>query len=505
MKKRALVSVYKKDGILELCKYLEGAGYELVSTGGTAKYLSDNGLNVRKVEEVTGFPEVLGGRVKTLHPRVFSGILADKRNEEHVEQMKNVGLEFFDVVVVNLYPFEETISREGVTEQEAIEQIDIGGVSLIRAAAKNFNSVNVLTEVGQYEEYIEMHKKTGGKIPEEYSKRLAFEAFRNITGYDYAIEEYFGKSIGVPVFPGLKEIYPLRYGENPHQTAVLFKENFDNIFEVLHGKELSYNNLLDVDAAMSIIGEFEKSSPSCVIIKHGNPCGAAEGSSLKEAYIKAFQTDTVSPFGGIIIFNKRLDMEAAEEVDKIFSEIILAPDYDDDVLELLKKKKNRRIIKFSFGHLNYEFRRITGGVLMQERDMKVYDKEKLRIVTDAKPSERELQDCEFAYKIVKHTKSNAVIFVRNLQTLAIGGGQPSRVDSTKIAVSKAKQFGIELEGSVAASDAFFPFADGMIEVAKAGGKCIVQPGGSVRDEEVIKAANELGVAMLFTGYRHFRH
>lgn len=505
MKKRALVSVYKKEGILDLCRYLESRGYELVSTGGTAKFIEKSGIKVTKVEEVTGFPEVLSGRVKTLHPVVFSGILADKRNKEHVEQMDKEGLEFFDVVIVNLYPFEETVARDGVTEEEAIEQIDIGGVSLIRAAAKNFNSVNVLTDVGQYEEYIEIHKQTNGEIPIEYSRKLAFEAFRNITGYDFAIEEYFGKNTGVPVFPGLKEIYPLRYGENPHQTAVLFKDNFDDIFKVLHGKELSYNNLLDVDAAVSIIGEFENSAPSCVIIKHGNPCGAAEGSSLKEAYIKAFQTDTVSPFGGIIIFNNRLDIEAAEEVDKIFSEIILAPDYDTEVIELLKKKKNRRIIKFSYEKLNYEFRRITGGVLMQERDLKLYDKETLKVVTEAKPNDRELQDCEFAYKIVKHTKSNAVIFVKNLQTLAIGGGQPSRIDSTKTAVSKAKQFGIELEGSVAASDAFFPFADGMIEVAKAGGKCIVQPGGSVRDEEVIKAANELGVAMIFTGYRHFRH
>ncbi len=505
MKKRALISVYKKEGILELCKYLEGEGYELVSTGGTAKYLGENGLKVSKVEDVTGFPEILGGRVKTLHPGVFSGILADKRNDEHRAQMEKTGLDFFDVVIVNLYPFEETISRAGVTEAEAIEQIDIGGVSLIRAAAKNFNSVNILTETGQYDEYIEEHKKSGGKISEDYSKRLAFEAFRNITRYDFAIEEYFGKNIGVPVFPGLSEIYPLRYGENPHQTAVLFKDNFDNIFKVLHGKEISYNNLLDVDAAVNIIGEFQNSSPTCAIIKHGNPCGAAEGSSLKDAYLRAFQTDTVSPFGGIIIFNKELDIDAATEVDKIFTEIILAPGFDGDALELLKKKKNRRIVKFSFENFKYEFRKITGGVLMQERDSKVYDKENLRVVTEAKPTEKELIDCEFAYKIVKHTKSNAVIFVKNLQTLAIGGGQPSRIDSTKIAVSKAKQFEIDLEGSVAASDAFFPFADGMIEVAKAGSKCIVQPGGSVRDEEVIAAANELGVAMVFTGYRHFRH
>ena len=440
--------MYKKEGILELCKYLDGAGYELVSTGGTAKYLGENGLKVTKVEEITGFPEVLGGRVKTLHPGVFSGILADKRNEEHRNEMEKNGLGFFDIVIVNLYPFEETISRAGVTEAEAIEQIDIGGVSLIRAAAKNFNSVNILTELGQYKDYIEEHKKTDGKISEEYSKRLAFEAFRNITRYDFTIEEYFGKAIGVPVFPGLKEIYPLRYGENPHQTAVLFKDNFDNIFKVLHGKEISYNNLLDVDSAVSIIGEFQNSSPACAIIKHGNPCGVAEGSSLKEAYLKAFQTDTVSPFGGIIIYNKVLDIESAKEVDKIFTEIILAPGYEEDALELLKKKKNRRIVEFSFEHLAYEYRRITGGVLLQERDSKVYEKEKLRVVTKAKPSENDLLDCEFAYKIVKHTKSNAVIFVKNLQTLAIGGGQPSRIDSTKTAISKAKQFEIDLEGSV---------------------------------------------------------
>jgi phosphoribosylaminoimidazolecarboxamide formyltransferase / IMP cyclohydrolase len=496
-KKTALISVYYKDGLLNFAKELIDRNFEIISTGGTSKFLTENKIPVTTVESITNFPEVLDGRVKTLHPAVFSGILAQKDNPKHIEQVNEHNLKLIDVVVVTLYPFKETISKLDVKLEDAIEQIDIGGVSLIRAAAKNYSSVSVLVATNQYDEYLNEFDKNNGNIAYEFSLKLAADAFNLISQYDYDIKEYFRGLV--------KSDSGLRYGENPHQKAVFEKTNFDDVFEILHGKELSYNNLLDVDAAHSLINEFKDNGATSAIIKHGNPCGVATGSVLKESYLKAFESDTVSPFGGIVIFNKELDLETAIEVDKIFTEIILAPAFGDGVLDLLMKKKNRRLLSFKFFTEGKESRTIAGGILHQERDNIVFDKSALKCVTKVQPKDNQIADMEFAYKIVKHTKSNAVVFVKDLQTIGVGGGQPSRIDSTKIAVSKAKQFKLDLKGTVVASDAFFPFADGLLETASVGAVCVIQPGGSVRDDEVIKAADEKGLCMIFTGFRHFRH
>ncbi|MDD5360999.1 MAG: bifunctional phosphoribosylaminoimidazolecarboxamide formyltransferase/IMP cyclohydrolase [Ignavibacteria bacterium] len=498
MKKRtALISVYYKEGLAEFASELVKRNFEILSTGGTYRFLKEKSIPVTSVESVTSFPEVLDGRVKTLHPAVFSGILAQKDNPEHMKQISEHGLKLIDLVVVTLYPFAETISKPDVKHEDAVEQIDIGGVSLIRAAAKNYSSVCVLVKQKQYSGYLKEFDRNEGEFGDEYKIKLARDAFELIEEYDRDIKNYFFKVSG--------NESGLRYGENPHQKAHFEKTNFDELFEILHGKELSYNNLLDVDAAHSLINEFENENPTAAIIKHGNPSGVATRENLLEAYRKAFETDTVSPYGGIVIFNRVLDMKTALEADKIFTEILLAPGFEEGVLELLMKKKNRRLIRFNFGRSESETRTVTGGFLHQERDCLVLKREELNYVTEKKPTEEQLKDIEFAYKIVKYTKSNAVVFIKNLQTLGIGGGQPSRVDSTKLAVWKAKQFNLDLKDSVAASDAYFPFADGLIETANAGATCVVQPGGSVRDDEVIKAAEERHMCMVFTGYRHFRH
>jgi len=497
MKKTALISVFHKDGLLRFAKELIDRNFEIISTGGTCKYLLENNIPVTSVESITSFPEVLDGRVKTLHPAVFSGILAQKDNPKHIDQINQHHLKLFDLVVVTLYPFKETISKPDVNLEDAIEKIDIGGVSLIRAAAKNYSSVSVLVSANQYDEYLNEFDKNNGNVSNEFSLKLACDAFSLISRYDEDIKNYFR---------GLtKSNTGLRYGENPHQKAEFEKTNFDEVFEILHGKVLSYNNLLDVDAAHSLINEFKDNEPTSAIVKHGNPCGAATGMTLKESYLKAFESDTVSPFGGIVIFNRTLDLDTAKEVDKIFTEIILAPAYGDGVLDLLMKKKNRRLIRFKFFTEDKESRSIAGGMLHQERDNVVFNKDELKCVTKLQPKDNQIADMEFAYKIVKHTKSNAVVFVKDLQTVGVGGGQPSRIDSTKIAVAKAKQFNMELKGTVVASDAFFPFADGLLETASAGAVCVIQPGGSVRDDEVIKAADEKGLCIIFTGFRHFRH
>ena len=497
MKKTALISVYYKDGLLQFAKELIDRNFEIVSTGGTSKFLSENNIPVTTVESITNFPEVLNGRVKTLHPGVFSGILAQKDNPEHLAQLANHKLKSFDLIVVTLYPFAETIAEPGVKLEDAIEKIDIGGVTLIRAAAKNYSSVSVLVKQSQYDDYLNEFDKSNGNISNKFSLDLAAEAFTLISKYDDDIKNYFRDLT--------KKDSGLRYGENPHQKASFEKTNFDDIFEVLHGKELSYNNLLDVDAAHSLINEFVNNKPTTAIVKHGNPCGVATAKTLRDSYLRAFESDTASPFGGIMIFNKTLDLDTAIEADKIFSEIILAPEFGDGVLDLLMKKKNRRLIKFNFYESIRENRTITGGILHQDKDNIVFNKDEVKCVTSKKPDDKQMQDMEFAYKIVKHTKSNAVVFVKDLQTAGVGGGQPSRIDSTRIAVSKAKQFGLNLNGSVVASDAYFPFADGLIATAEAGAAAVIQPGGSVRDDEVIKEADARGLCMVFTGYRHFRH
>ncbi|MDQ3019879.1 MAG: bifunctional phosphoribosylaminoimidazolecarboxamide formyltransferase/IMP cyclohydrolase [Bacteroidota bacterium] len=524
MIKRALLSVYDKTGIVEFAKELLKFNVEIISTGGTYKLLKENNIEVKTVEEVTGFPEILNGRLKTLHPNIFAGILCDRDIESHFSELKKHNINPIDLIVVNLYPFEKTISQENVKVADAIEQIDIGGVSLIRAAAKNYKDVNVLVAPEQYKEFTELLNSSKNSIPSEHSQKLAQLAFKTTSSYDSSIQKYFASPLTplpkegnsklifkeeniIPDLSSLEELPPqeLRYGENPHQRAVLLKENFDEIFEVLHGKVLSYNNLLDIDAGYNLISEFETEKVACAIIKHGNPSGVAVAEDLSSAYAKAFATDTLSPFGGIIIFNKKLDFKTSIDIDKLFSEIILAPGFDDNALELLKKKKNRRLVKFKFTKDNFEFRKIAGGILYQDKNNLEVKKEDIKFVTKRKATDEEVEDMLFAFKVVKHTKSNAIVFVKEKRTLAIGGGQPSRIDSTKIAISKSNEFNQELNNSVAASDAFFPFADGLTAIAKAGASAIIQPGGSVRDDEVIKAADDFNIAMAFTGIRHFKH
>jgi phosphoribosylaminoimidazolecarboxamide formyltransferase / IMP cyclohydrolase len=506
MGKRVLISVYNKSGISDFAKGLAELGFEIISTGGTKEHLSDNGVKVTTVEGMTGFPEILGGRVKTLHPKIFAGLLAEKDNDAHKKDMEKNNLSFFDLVVVDLYPFKDTISKPEVLIEEAIEQIDIGGVSLIRAAAKNFKYVSVITSEKMYSKYLDDYKKFDGKFPYGYSLNLAREAFAYIAEYDVEIEKYFNGLCKIEDnWLKLSSPKPLRYGENPHQKAVLYKDNFDEIYEVLHGKEISYNNMLDINAAYSVISEFKNDEPTVAIIKHGNPSGVATSDNLADAYKSAFATDTVSPYGGIIIFNKKLDLATAMEADKIFSEIILAPGFDDDALALLIKKKNRRLVSLKFSEEANELRRITGGYLYQDRDNIVLKPEELKVVSKKRPTNEQLRDMIFAYKVVKHTKSNAIVFVKDRQTVGVGSGQPSRIDSTKIAIMKANQFNMNLEGSVVASDAFFPFPDNVIEISKVKALCIIHPGGSVRDNEVIKEADERGLVLVFAGYRHFKH
>lgn len=504
--KRALISVYDKTGIVDFAGELVKRGFEIVSTSGTAKLLTENGIKIKTVEEITKAPEVLGGRVKTLQHLIFAGILADKTNPEHLKEVNKHNFELFDLVCVSLYPFKETIANPECPVSEAIEQIDIGGVSLIRAAAKNYNSVSVIVHPLQYKIFL---NAVDGK--KDINQLLAADAFEYIASYDISIANYFRKISGQR--SGIFDIYytdyeELRYGENPHQRAALYSigdNGFNRIFEKLHGKELSYINILDIDAAFNLINEFEE--PASAILKHTNPCGVACGENIKDAYMKAFSTDTVSPFGGIVIFNRQIDMETAVEADKIFTEIIIAPGYPEDVLDFLFKKKNRRVIKYNKpGYVStHELKTVTGGLLAQSSDSVVVNSEDLKTVTERNPTDEEMKNMLFAMKVCKHTKSNAVVYAKNSQTYGIGGGQPSRVDSSMLAVEKAKRFGFDLTGCSVASDAFFPFPDGVIEAAKAGAKAVIQPGGSVKDEEVIKAANENGLAMVFTGIRHFKH
>jgi len=525
MKKTALISVYDKTEIVEFARQLTKHGFEIISTSGTAKLLQQNNINITAVDKITAQPEILGGRVKTLHPVIFAGILADRNNTDHVNQLKRLNLEFIDLVVVNLYPFAETVNTRRhptCTLQEAVEQIDIGGVSLIRAAAKNFKNVSVLVNPSQYKIYLEHLVQTSPSSDMEFqfNLQLAHQAFQYVTEYDSYISDYFQSLLMGKTLPDCLSLYyplaiQLRYGENPHQKAKLYlkrTDNFNDIFQSLHGKELSYNNLLDLDAAFRIISEFRDTT--CAVIKHTNPCGVASSENLKEAYRKALAADSVSAFGGIVIVNRKLDLSTALEIDTVFTEIIIAPDYDADALEFLKKKKNRRLIKYiphsaslsiSTALPPGDVRSITGGLLAQDSDSVLIDETAIKCVTQRKPSDNEFRDLVFAMKVAKHTKSNAVVYVKNLQTLGIGGGQPSRVDSSNLAVEKATRFGFDLKGAAVASDAFFPFADGVLAAAKAGASSLIQPGGSVRDDEVIAAANEHGLAMLFTGIRHFRH
>lgn len=508
--KRALLSVSDKTGITELAKNLHESGVELISTGGTAAAIRDAGIPVRDVSEITEFPECLDGRVKTLHPLIHGGILARTSHKPDNDELNRLNIDPIELVVVNLYPFKDTIAREGITPALATENIDIGGPTMIRAAAKNFAHVCILTHPGQYKRFAE-ELNSSKSIPFSMRQSLARVAFQHTADYDAAISSYFNKleenELPEQLTLSLPKSAGLRYGENPHQKAAVYGEQAKFI-DCFHGKELSYNNYLDIDSALQLISEFKEDEPTTAIFKHTVPCGVASAGTLAESYYKAFETDKVSPFGGIVIVNQTLDMDTAKAIDEIFTEIILAPAFEDGVSEFLSQKKNRRLVRLielpgKTDVLNVKS--IFGGALLQQPDHGTVGKNDLRVVTKRKPTEAELKDLLFSWRIVKHVKSNAIVYAKNRQTCGIGTGQTSRVDSSEIAVQKAIKENFSLEGSVVASDAFFPFSDGIIAAAEAGATAAIQPGGSIRDEEVIKAADDRDMAMIFTGIRHFKH
>lgn len=513
---RALLSVSDKTGLIPLAQTLATAGVELISTGGTAKALRDAGLVVKDISEHTGFPEMLDGRVKTLHPKVHGGLLYIRGNASHEAAVNAHGIAPIDLVVVNLYPFEQTVAKPDVSLHDAIENIDIGGPSMLRSAAKNHDSVTVVVDPADYAVVAEQIKTTGGTTL-ELRRSLAAKVFARTAAYDGAIAAHLGKVFSVPssafIPPPTLTIsaslaQPLRYGENPHQAAALYGK-FGEYFRQLHGKELSYNNILDLTAAASLIAEFANDPPTLAILKHTNPCGVGQGDSLREAWDKAFATDRQAPFGGIIVVNRALDGACAEAIAEIFSEVIVAPEFSPEALAVLQKKKNLRllqILKSPEVASLLDVRSVgADSFLLQQRDRKLTGATDLKIVTRRQPSEAELRAMLFGWRVVKHVKSNAIVYAAADRTLGVGAGQMSRVDSSRIAVWKAGEAKLPLTGSVVCSDAFFPFPDGLIAAAEAGATAAIQPGGSVRDAEVIAAADERGVAMAFTGVRHFRH
>jgi phosphoribosylaminoimidazolecarboxamide formyltransferase / IMP cyclohydrolase len=508
--RRALISVSDKTGVVELAEALNKAGVRLVSTGGTFATIQAAGIPVTEVSEITGFPECLDGRVKTLHPSVHAGILARTSYDEDVKTLRSLNIEPFELVVVNLYPFAQTVAQPGTDLSKATEFIDIGGPTMVRAAAKNFPHVCILTSPHQYQGFVK-ELNTSGVISFTTRLHLSRDAFQHTAMYDAAIATYLVEQTqqdpATQINLVLSLSQPLRYGENPHQMAAVYGEQ-ELFIDCFHGKELSYNNFLDTDAAIELLSDLDSDKPGCVIVKHTNPCGVATGSTLHQAWERAFETDRVSPFGGIIAVNQHLDIETAQAMDAIFSEIIIAPSFSDAAVALLTKKANRRLIRLKQKPQTVQhplIRSIFGGVLVQQPDRLSSQGIPLKIVTRRKPTDQELIDMEFAWKIVKHVKSNAIVFVKDGQTLGIGNGQTSRVDSSELAVRKAQKAGLSLLGSALASDAFFPFKDGIESAALAGATAIIQPGGSVRDQEVIDRANELGLTMIFTGNRHFRH
>ena len=512
---RALLSVSDKTGLVSLARVLAAAGVELISTGGTARALREAGLTVTDLSAYTGFPEMLDGRVKTLHPKVHGGLLYLRGNANHEAAVSAQGIQPIDLVVVNLYPFETTVARPDVTLQEAIENIDIGGPSMLRSAAKNHESVTVVMDPADYELVAEQ-VKTNGCTTLELRRKLAAKVFARTAAYDTAIAAHLARAFGttpaatVPVSLQIQAplAQSLRYGENPHQKAALYG-GFHGYFQQLHGKELSYNNILDLTAAASLIAEFTADSATLAILKHTNPCGVGQGASLREAWDKALATDRQAPFGGIIAVSRALDVACAEAIAEIFSEVIIAPDFTSDALAVLRKKKNLRllrILKSPIDAQSWDLRSVgADSFLWQERDLKGVTAEGLKVVTRRRPTEEELKAMLFGWRVVKHVKSNAIVYAAADRTLGIGAGQMSRVDASRIAVWKAGEAGLSLKGSVVCSDAFFPFPDGLIAAAEAGAMAAIQPGGSVRDAEVIAAADERNVAMAFTGTRHFRH
>lgn len=501
----ALISVFHKDGLEPIVKKLNDLGVTLYSTGGTETFIRDLGIDVVPVEDVTSYPSILGGRVKTLHPKVFGGILNRQDNESDVAQMKEFDIPQLDIVIVDLYPFEKTVAS-GASEQDIIEKIDIGGISLIRAAAKNFKDVLCVSSMEDYEDFLNVISEGNGTTSLEDRKRFATKAFNVSSHYDTAIFNYFNKEKEETVLK-ISETkgQELRYGENPHQKGYFFGD-FDAMFTKLHGKELSYNNLLDVDAAVHLMGEFKNDDPTFAILKHNNACGLATRSTIKQAYVDALAGDPVSAFGGILISNVEIDKPTAEEIHELFCEVVIAPNYSDEALEILKGKKNRIILIQNEIELPETLvRTCLNGVLVQDKDSKTDSKEDLNPVTDKKPTAEEIEDLIFASKLCKHTKSNTIVLAKNKQLCASGTGQTSRVDALNQAIHKAQSFNFDLNGAVMASDAFFPFPD-CVEIAdKAGIKSVIQPGGSIKDQLSIDYCNENGMAMVMTGTRHFKH
>ena len=532
----ALISVSDKTGIAEFAGGLAALGVKLISTGGTAKLLQDAGLAVTEVAELTQFPEMLDGRVKTLHPKVHGGLLARRDLPAHMAALAQHGIESIDLLVVNLYPFEATVAKPGCTLAEAIENIDIGGPAMLRSAAKNWQHVAVLTDSAQYTPVLAELQARGGKLSDQTRFQLSVAAFNRVSNYDAAISDYLSaidsaavRADSVPArtqFPAQSngrfvKLQDLRYGENPHQQAAFYRDLYPAPGSLvsarqLQGKELSYNNIADADAAWECVKSFD--APACVIVKHANPCGVAVGVDAQEAYAKAFQTDPTSAFGGIIAFNRTVDQAAAQAVSKQFVEVLMAPAYTGEALAMLKAKANLRVLEISLdgvkpgGHSAWErglnahdVKRVGSGLLIQSADNHELARADLKLVTQKAPTEQQIDDLLFAWKVAKFVKSNAIVFCAGGMTLGVGAGQMSRLDSARIASIKAEHAGLSLQGSVVASDAFFPFRDGLDVVIDQGASCVIQPGGSMRDQEVIDAADERGVAMVFSGVRHFRH
>ncbi|MAQ84385.1 MAG: bifunctional phosphoribosylaminoimidazolecarboxamide formyltransferase/inosine monophosphate cyclohydrolase [Maritimibacter sp.] len=522
--RRALISVSDKTGLVDLAKALADRGVELLSTGGSAGMLRDAGLTVRDVADVTGFPEMMDGRVKTLHPAVHGGLLALRDKDDHVKAMQDHGIGAIDLLVVNLYPFEAALAR-GADYDEMIENIDIGGPAMIRAASKNHAFVNVVTDVEDYQPLLDELAANDGQTSYGFRQRLAQIAYARTAAYDSAVSTWMSGAIGEATprrraFAGTLA-QTLRYGENPHQQAAFYLDGTDRpgvaTAKQWQGKELSYNNINDTDAAFELVSEFRpEDGPACAIIKHANPCGVAVGATLAEAYRKAFDCDRTSAFGGIVALNQKLDRETAEEIVKIFTEVVIAPEADEDAIEVFAAKKNLRLL--TTGGLAdpsediTTYRQVSGGFLVQGKDNGQVAPDALKVVTKIAPDEGQLADMRFAWKVAKHVKSNAIVYVKDGATVGVGAGQMSRVDSALIAAKKAERMAEVLglpepltKGSVVASDAFFPFADGLMEAAGAGAAAVIQPGGSMRDDEVIAAADEAGLSMVFTGMRHFRH
>jgi phosphoribosylaminoimidazolecarboxamide formyltransferase / IMP cyclohydrolase len=506
--KRALLSVSNKSGLVPFAQRLSKMGVEIVSTGGTAALLKKEGVPHVEMEQFTGFPEILGGRVKTLHPKVHGGLLFVRNDPDHQQQVETNQIEPIDLVVVNLYPFEATIHKPEVKLEEAIEQIDIGGPSMLRSAAKNYRFVTVVTDPADYNQVLEELDLHNGETTLALREQLAIKVFLTTSRYDSVIAGYLNREQATlgSYAVSLPLEMRLRYGENPHQSASLYGR-FGDYFQKLHGKELSYNNIIDIDAAAGLIREFVE--PTVAILKHTNPCGVGSDQDLREAWLKAFATDKQAPFGGIIACNRPLTEALARAISEIFSEVIIAPEFEPEARALLQKKKNLRLIKMSdwFNSTQSEpdVRSVIGGMLVQEKDWGELQDPERRVVSQRPPTADEMKAMLFGWKIVRHVKSNAIVYAAKDRTLGIGAGQMARVDSSRIAIWKAGEAGLSLKGSAVASDAFFPFADGLIAAAEAGATAVIQPGGSVRDGEVIQAANDRQMTMVFTGIRHFRH